>query len=156
MPPDPPTPPPLEAAASEVSGTFRFSVRTLFRVTTVLALVCGLGTILPIGVSQIVIGLVWIVVSGWLVAGIVFGRGDARAFCIGAILVATSMWTGLGGRFAGGIQSYLRGIPMSWGESSFTDTQGLELWLIHLILAAVAVGNGYSCVLAKRWFDSHS
>jgi hypothetical protein len=134
----------------------RFSLRTLLRVTTALAVICGLGTVLPASASQVILGAIWIAISGWLITGIVFAKGDARAFCIGAAVVATSMWTGVGGRFAGGISSYLRGIPLDWGVSSFGDVQVLETWLIHIVLVATAVGNGYLCILARRYFERES
>jgi len=128
----------------------RFSTRALFRVTTALALICGLGATLPAATSQIAIGALWIVASGWLITGIVFAKGDVRAFCIGAIVVTTSMWTGVGGGIIGGIRSLL------WGVSPFAIAQGLETWLIHIALAVMAVGNGYLCILARRYFERES
>ncbi len=123
-------------------------MRTLFRVMTAMALFCGFVTVMPASLSQIALGALWIVVSGWLITGIVFAKGDARAFCIGAAVVATSMWTGIGGGFIGGIRSLLRGIPIAWG----VDSTGMT-WLIHLILALTAVANGYLCILACRYFE---
>jgi len=134
----------------------RFSTRTLLRITTALALFLGFGTILPVAFSQIIIGAFWIVISGWLITGIVFAKGDARAFCIGAAVVATSMWSGVGGGFIGGIRSMLRGIPLAWGAESFGNFQTLEIWLIHTVLATVAVANGYLCILARRYFERES
>ncbi len=128
----------------------RFSTRTLLRITTALALFLGFGTILPVVFSQIIIGAFWIVISGWLITGIVFAKGDARAFCIGAAVVATSMWTGIGGGFVGGIRSLLR-------EILFLGSVGnAETWLIHIALAVTAVANGYLCILARRYFERHS
>jgi len=128
----------------------RFSTRTLLRLTTALAVICGLGTVLPAAMSQIALGALWIVASGWLITGIVFAKGDARAFCIGAAVVATSMWTGIGGGFAGGIRSLLREILfLGWPSE-------VETWLIHIALAVAAVGNGYLCILARRYFEWES
>ena len=121
--------------------------------TTAFAVWCWFVSILPIAFSQFVIGALWIVVSGWLITGIVFAKGDARAFCIGATVVATSMWTGIGGRFAGGFQSFFRGVLLHYGVG---EVQGLELWLIHLFLAATAVYNGYLCILARRYIERDS
>ena len=157
MPSEFPVPPPLGGKAEEVSTDrvpFRFSIRSLFRVMTALALLFGFGAVFPVAFSQIILGAFWIVVSGWLITGIVFAQGDARAFCIGATVVATSMWTGVGGRFAGGIQGLLRGVFSPHGAvGSLGDAEGLGIWIIHLILAAVAVGNGYLCILARRYFE---
>jgi len=137
----------------DIPHRLRFSVRTLLQVTTALAVVCGLGTVLPSSISQIAIGALWIVVSGWLITGIVFATGDARAFCIGAAVVATSMWTGVGGRFAGGISSLLRETLFLVGVGSVS---GIETWLVHIALAAAAVANGYLCILARRYFQRQS
>jgi len=134
----------------------RFSTRTLLRVTTALAVMCGLSVVLPNAFIQIAIGALWIIASGWLITGLIFAKGDTRAFCIGAAVVATSMWTGIGGGFVGGIRSMLRGVPLHWGERSFGEYQVLEVWLVHLILAAAAVGNGYLCILARRYFERES
>jgi len=128
----------------------RFSTRTLLRITTALAVVCGLGTLLPTSMSQIALGALWIAVSGWLITGIVFAKGDARAFCIGAAVVATSMWTGIGGGFAGGIRILLRKILFLGWHSE------VETWLVHIALAVTAVANGYLCILARRYFERES
>ena len=59
MPANHPTPPPLPGEADQVSPRgvpLRFSMRTLFRVMTGLALLCGFGAILPAAFSQIVLG----------------------------------------------------------------------------------------------------
>jgi len=131
----------------------RFSTRTLLRLTTALAVICGLGTVLPAAVSQIALGALWIASSGWLITGILFAKGDTRAFCIGAAVVATSMWTGIGGGFAGGIRNLLRNILY---EAGFPSANSLEHWLVHLFLLAAAVANGYLCILARRYFERHS
>jgi len=109
--------------------------------------------VLPAAMSQIVLGAIWIVASGWLITGIVFAKGDARAFCIGAAVVATSMWSGIGGGFIGGIRSLFREILFHLGVGGISSS---ETWLIHIVLAAAAVGNGYLCVLARRYFERHS
>lgn len=129
---------------------WQFSLKALLFATTGFAVFCGLCVVLPAAFSQIILGAFWIVVSGWLITGIVFAKGDKRAFCIGATVVATSMWTGVGGRFVGGLQSLLRGIPLEW---QFTGTSNLEVWLIHLVLVAIAVANGYLCIRARRYFE---
>ncbi|NOY30587.1 MAG: hypothetical protein GXP28_10600 [Planctomycetes bacterium] len=128
----------------------RFSTRTLFRITTTLAVICGLSVVLPNAFIQITIGALWIIASGWLITGLIFAKGDTRAFCIGAAVVATSMWTGIGGGFAGGIRSLLREILFLGSVSN------AETWLIHIALAAVAVANGYLCILARRYFERES
>lgn len=119
----------------------RFSLRTLLAATTFFAIWCAFVAVLPLAVSQLLVGAFWFVATGWLVTGIIFGRGDQRAFCIGAGLVASSMWTGLGGQYMQAIHSIL-GFPRPWG-----------LWLDLAVIAATAVANGWCCIWARRFFD---
>lgn len=119
----------------------RFSVRTLLVVTTFFAIWCGFVAIMPAAFSFIIVGAVWFVATGWLVTGILFGRGDSRAFCIGAALVASSMWTGLGGQYMQGIHSFL-GFEQPFGA-----------WVDLAVIATTAVANGWCCIWARRFFD---
>ena len=157
MPADQATPPPLGSVPNrrpDRLAPFRFSMRTLLSVMTALALICGLAAALPTAVSQIAIGIIWIVASGWLITGMVFAGGDARAFCIGAAVVATSMWTGIGGGIAGGIRSLLKSIL--YYHTGFGPVSNVETWLVHMVLAAAAIGNGYLCIRARRYFEPES
>ena len=163
MPAAQPTPPPLVVDEERSSARqplravpFRFSLRTLLRLMTGLAVVFGLGSMLPDALTQIVLGMLWLVASGWLITGILFAKGDARAFCIGATVVVTSMWTGIGGGLIGGIRTLLRGSISFWSGGSASGYQVLETWLIHALLVIVAVGNGYLCILARRYFEQES
>ncbi len=119
----------------------RFSLRTLLVITTFFAIWCAFVAILPVAFSQLVVGAFWFVATGWLVTGIIFGRGDQRAFCIGAALVASSMWTGLGGQYMQGIHSFL------------DFQQPIGVWLDLVVIAATAVANGWCCIWARRFFD---
>ena len=56
----PPTPPPLPSERKK----WQFSLRSLLIGMTALAIVCGFATILPSAFAQILLGLVWIGVSG--------------------------------------------------------------------------------------------
>ena len=161
---DPSPADPVEAAKPAGSGISRpawpvaargwqFSLRTLLVGTTAFATLCGLVVILPTAFSDLILGAFWIVVSGWLITGILFAKGDKRAFCLGAAVVATSMWTGLGGRFVAGIRSLLQVIPWHWFAGPFSDTQSLEVWLIHLVLVVAAIANGWLCIRARRHFE---
>jgi hypothetical protein len=97
---------------------------------------------MPAAFSQVVVGALWFAATGWLVTGIIFARGDQRAFCIGAALVASSMWTGIGGQFMQGIHGVLG-----------TTRQSVLLWLDLVVIAATAVANGWCCIWARRFFD---
>jgi len=137
----PPTPREARPAKLVPRIPVRFSLRTLLSALTVFAFWCAFVAILPVAFSQLVVGAFWFVATGWLVTGIIFGRGDQRAFCLGAGLVASSMWTGLGGQYMQGFHSIL-GVPESLG-----------VWLDLVVIAATAVANGWCCIWARRYFD---
>jgi hypothetical protein len=98
---------------------------------------------LPVAFSQLLVGAIWFIATGWLVTGIVFGQGDQRAFCIGAGLVVSSMWTGIGGQYMHGFHSlFLPGIAGS-----------LAAWLDLVLIAGTAAANGWFCIWARRFFE---
>ncbi len=129
----------------------RFSMRSLMRLVTGFAVVCGLAVILPIYISQIVLGAIWIAAIGWLVTGVVFARGDQRAFCLGAGIVFTSMWTGVEARF-------LEGITRLFGAllGGVSIGSHVALWFDFLVLFIAAGANGWLCVRARRYFERNS
>lgn len=116
---------------------------------TLLAVCSAVATIVPVELSHLLIGLFWLVAISLLLVGIVFGRGDRRAFCIGAFVVASSVWTDLGGRFFQGIHFLY---------SLFSGGSGVPLpvmlWLDFAVLAGVAVLTGWLCVGARSFFES--
>lgn len=124
---------------------WQFSLREFLIATTVLALACGFAVILPLQISVLLVGLIWIVATSLLIIGLIFGQGDRRAFCIGALVVVSAMWTGIGGLFMHGVHSFI-------GMSS--ATQSLRHWLDLAVLAVVAVANGRLCVKARAYFES--
>jgi hypothetical protein len=119
----------------------RFSLRTLLAATTFFAIWCAFVAIMPLAFSQLLVGAFWFVATGWLVTGVIFARGDRRAFCIGAGLVASSMWTGLGGQYMQAVHSILG------------FERPLGLWLDLVVIAATAAANGWCCIWARRFFD---
>jgi hypothetical protein len=128
---------------------WQFSLRELLIATTVLAFGCAFAVLVPVEVSHLLIGLIWIIALSLLIVGLVFSRGDRRAFCIGAFIVASSVWTDLGGRFMQGVHFFYgvfaggSGVPLP-----------IMLWLDLAVLAAVAVANGWLCVKARAYFES--
>ena len=86
-------------------------------------------------------GLLTYALGAFLLAGIVFGSGSRRAFCIGAILVVSSMWTDVGGQFMHGVHSIL-GIPSPW-----------SLWTDFALIGITAVANGWVCMKARLYFQ---
>ena len=89
------------------------------------------------------VGAVWFVATGWLVTGLLFAKGDQRAFCIGALLVVSSMWTGIGGQYMQGVHSlFPRGLAGS-----------IAIWLDLVMIAGTAAANGWVCIWARRYFE---
>ncbi len=142
-----PTPPPPREASSRTllpGISLRFSLRTLLIATTLFAFWCALVAQLPVAFSQLLVGAIWFIATGWLVIGIIFGQGDRRAFCIGAVLVVSSMWTGIGGQYMYGFHLlYLPG-------------GAVAAWLDLVLIAGTAVANGWFCIWARRFFERPS
>lgn len=63
----------------------RFSLKTLLATVCVTSVVCGIFFALPYWASLCILVLFWFLVPPTLIAGIVYGRGYGRAFCIGCI-----------------------------------------------------------------------
>lgn len=136
----PPVPPPFPGGKASKRRGWQFSLRTLLIACTAAAVFFWLVSWLPI-LTQILIGLVEVATVGVLVVGVVFARGDQQAFCIGAAVVVTSMWTGVGARLIDALYHLLRlGGPLPL--------------LKFLIVLAVAAANGWVCVRARRYFEA--
>ncbi len=138
-----PPPPPREARSRTLLPgiPLQFSLRTLLIATTFFAFWCALVSQLPVAFSLLLVGAIWFIATGWLVTGIVFGRGDQRAFCIGAVLVVSSMWTGIGGQYMHGFHSL------------FPPSGALAAWLDLVLIAGTAAANGWFCIWARRFFE---
>ena len=138
MPPEgtkPILPPTDSTAGNERPGRspWRFSLRTLILAMTLLAVWCWFVSVLPTSFSQILVGLAWIIGTGWLVTGIFFAYGDQRAFCIGAAVVVSSMWTRVGGRFIQGVFDLASQIL---GGMRFSQAVTLCSWFIQILTAS--------------------
>ncbi|MCA9231859.1 MAG: hypothetical protein KDA57_14510 [Planctomycetales bacterium] len=156
MPADQPSPSRPLARQNPMPVSLRFSMRTLMAIVTLAALWFGVCAALPGVLSNLLIGGLWLVVTGWLLTGLVFARGDARAFCIGAVVVMASAWTGFGGQFLQAFQSI--GFRLTGGVNSPLGSLQSDLlaWLKHLVLFSTAIGNGYLCIRARRYFEPES
>ncbi len=126
----------------------RFSLGTLFVAMTAFAIACGFAVLVPVEISHLLIGLIWIVATSMLIVGLFFGRGDRRAFCIGASVVVSSMWTAIGGRFMQGVHFFFDAFSAGSGVS-----QPLMLWLDLAVLATLAAANGWLCMRARAYFE---
>ena len=144
-----PEPPPLPSD----HRAWQFSLRSLMIGMTAVALWCGFTVVLPGVLSNLLLGGLWFGISGWLLTGLVFARGDTRAFCIGAAIVVTSSWTGMGGQFLeafrtlGSLLAQGLGLPYSEGLAS------LLLWFKHVALLVTAIANGWFCIRARHYFE---
>lgn len=116
---------------------------------TLFALLCGVAVFVPIEISHLLIGLFWLIAISVLLMGIIMGRGDRRAFSIGAFVVVSSVWTDLGGRFMLGVHYFYdilslgQGVPLA-----------AMLWLDLAVLAGTAVGIGWLCLRARAFFKA--
>ena len=126
----------------------QFSLRTLLGLMTSLALLCGFAAVLPAALTQIVIGAIWIVAASVLITGIFFGKGDERAFCIGATVALSSMWTGPGGRFMMGIHSLFE---LLFGGLNLPET--VTLWFDLAVHVFLVLANGWLCIRARGYFQ---
>lgn len=144
----PPFPDDAKLVGDDRFSGFRFSLRTLFILSTVICLLLGFAVAVPAEFSFIIIGLLWFAGSGLLVTGLLFGKGDHRAFCIGAAIVASAMWTGIGGQFFQGIHAPLR---LMFGNSELP--RAVWAWFDFAVIFMTAVANGFLCIYAKRYFD---
>lgn len=133
----------------DASNGWRFSLSSLFWAMTVIALGCGFAVIVPVEISHLLIGLIWMIAFGVLTVGLVFGRGDRRAFCIGAFVVVASVWFDIGGRVMQGVHYLFGVISLGYGVPL-----QVMLWLDLGVLAALAVANGWLCVHASRFFEA--
>jgi hypothetical protein len=134
---------------SGINDGWRFSLSSLFWVMTVIALGCGFAVIVPVEISHLLIGLIWMIAFGVLTVGLIFGRGDRRAFCIGAFVVVASVWFDIGGRVMQGVHYLFGVISLGYGVP-----REIMLWLDLSVLAALAVANGWLCIKARRFFEA--
>ena len=139
------SPPPLPEERTDSLPPLRFSLRTMLIGTTAFAVFFALEVLLPNAPSKILVGALWLAVTGWLLTGLVFGRGDQRAFCLGALLVITSMWTGIGGMFMDGFHRLIG-----------RDFVIVSIYVDFLIICLTAAANGWLCVKARRVFVGES
>lgn len=127
--------------------TKQFSLRFLFQVMTTLAVVCGAAMILPFWFSQLVVGAIWIVAAAVAITGVVFAKGDQRAFYIGVLVALSSMSFGPGGRFMDGVHSLINAVaPGTFSREALS-------WLDLAVLALLAWAMGRLCVFAKHYFE---
>ncbi|MEM9354049.1 MAG: hypothetical protein AAGA92_13635 [Planctomycetota bacterium] len=146
-PPPSPRRQPQPAQLERGSPRFRFSTKTMLLALTLASLALGVCAVLPNPLVQAVIGAFWLAASGCLVTGLVFAKGDRKAFCIGATVVVASTWFGIGARFLDGVIEtvalLLNPIGISFGD----------FWPKQVLLVLSAAANGLICVRARRHLE---
>lgn len=63
----------------------RFTMKTMMVATIVASVICAIFFALPGWLSVCMIGLFWLFAPPVLIAGLVYGRGYGRAFCVGCV-----------------------------------------------------------------------
>ena len=147
VPEPPPFSPEQQHQSSPSRKTWQFSMRTMLIGMTAFAIMCAMFSAFP-WTSGIVLGGLWLAISGFLLTGIVFAHNDKRAFCIGAAVVVASTWTGMGGMFLESLQRLTHGFSTSSGWP--------RVWMKHFFLLVSAIANGWLCIRARRYFEKGS
>lgn len=63
----------------------RFTLKTLLTTILVAAILCCVFFTLPALAAIAILGMLWLLAPPAIIAGIVYGRGYGRAFCIGCV-----------------------------------------------------------------------
>ncbi len=148
----PPEPPPLPTERRSPKRSWQFSMRTMLIGMTGFAVLLGLQIALDFQLFRLLIQIAWLTVTGWLLTGAVFAQADHKAFCIGAAVVFCTHWIGGDNRFW---------FVMSDTVTDVTDSLGLPrgpfVEVIYLAFVfCISFANGYVCVHARRYFESHA
>ncbi|MEQ8838508.1 MAG: hypothetical protein RID07_17015 [Lacipirellulaceae bacterium] len=109
---------------------------------TALGLLCGLAQLLPLGFSLFVLSVLNLAITSVAATGLLFAKGQRRAFCLGALLTVGYTWT------TGG------GVMLQQAISSYrSSTSAIWLWFKYAVLVAAAIANGLLCIYARRYFE---
>ena len=139
-----PPPPPIPPPRKQDRPRFQFSLRSQLTAVTAVAVLLGLYVVAPRFLTLLFVGLIQWLLPAPLVAGVVYGREDIRAFSIGGLIPWLSAW------FGGG-QAYLYAARS--GQSSFAA------WM-PVVGAAVTILASGACgllvVATRRWLGRHS
>ena len=143
-PPPPPPRPPIDRPAGPQPPRFQFSLKTQLWVVTGIAVLLGIGVSLPLKIVAIVVASVLAILPAALTTGLVYGRDDVRAFCIGGLFPAGVAVRGLYlGGMAGANRDMLGGLA--------GNLEGLLTMALTLIPVLVAtIGSGFLCVWIRR------
>jgi len=127
---------------------FQYSVRALFGLTTAVAIACAIFFALPTWVGGLTTVCVIISMPGVLTIIVIYGRGNTRAFGIGALFPASILLL----PFEMYYVFEILGPPL---EDVLDGVEPRIVFLMFLnIYFAVVLGNGYLAVCVRRWLES--
>jgi hypothetical protein len=126
----------------------QFGLRAMFGLTTAVAIACAIFFALPYWVGGLTTAMVIISMPGVLTIVVVYGRGNTRAFGIGALFPASVCLF----PFVSYYGVYFLGDML---EDVFDDIEPRILFLIFLnVYFTVVLGNGFLAVCMRRWLQS--
>jgi hypothetical protein len=142
----------VQKTEDEGSGSrprrFQYSVRAMFGLTTAVAIACAIFFAMPAWVGGLTTACVVISMPGVLAIVVVYGRGNTRAFGIGALfpaslcLLTCSSSDGL--KLLQQVVIDLLDFPES----------GIAFLIFLNIYFAIVLGNGFLAVGMRRWLES--
>jgi hypothetical protein len=126
----------------------QFGLRAMFGMTTAVAIACAIFFAMPAWVGGLTTACVIISMPGLMTIVVVYGRGNTRAFGIGAIFPASLCLLPL-------VSYYGLAFLGEMLEDAFDGVEPRLLFLIFLnVYFAIVLGNGYLAVWMRRWLQS--
>ncbi len=125
----------------------QYTLRTLFVLTTAAAIACAVFFALPAWVSVVVAVCVLISIPGLLTVMLIYGRGNTRAFCIGALFPA-------GFCLAPAVSAYGFAFSAEYLDELIDGLEPNIAVLVFLnVYFAVVLGNGLLAVGVRRMME---
>ena len=142
----------MQKTEDERSGSrprrFQYSVRAMFGLTTAVAIACAIFFAMPAWVGGLTTACVIISMPGLMTILVVYGRGNTRAFGIGALFPASLCLLPI-------VSYYGVAFLGEMLEDAFDGAEPRIALLIFLnVYFAIVLGNGYLAVWMRRWLAS--
>ena len=126
----------------------QFGLRAMFGLTTAVAIACAIFFAMPAWVGGLTTACVIISMPGLMTILVVYGRGNTRAFGIGALFPASLCLLPI-------VSYYGVAFLGEMLEDAFDGSEPRIALLIFLnVYFAIVLGNGYAAVWMRRWLDS--
>jgi hypothetical protein len=127
---------------------FQYSVLAMFGLTTAVAIACAIFFAMPAWVGGLTTACVIISMPALMTILVVYGRGNTRAFGIGALFPASAC-------LFLSVSDYGYAILGRMLEDIIVDNEPRIGFLIVLnVYFAIVLGNGYLAVWMRRWLES--